>query len=355
MKIVMGVQGTGNGHITRARAMHAAFQKHNLDVDYIFTGRERDKLFDMEVFGGFRCFSGMTFVTEAGAIKPIATYRHNHFRQLYNDIKTLDLSAYDLVITDFEPITAWAARRQNKPAIAIGHQNAFDHGIPKKGNNPVIQLFMQYFAPAQERLGLHWHHFGQPILPPIADTHATVDTTIKDKILVYLGFEQVDQVIDWLAPFSDCQFYIYAHFSEPEDRGHLHLRPLSRDGLQNDLANCNGVISNAGFELASEAIHLGKKLLVKPLKGQMEQLSNALALVKLNLGMEMHTLDSAVLRRWLDHFEGKQVVYPNVPDAIVEWILAQDFSQKADVQSLVDSLWSQVYSPDINDFTHQSF
>lgn len=355
MKILMGVQGTGNGHITRARAMHTAFQKHNLDVDYIFTGREREKLFDMDEFGDFRCFQGMTFVTEAGSIKPIETYQHNSFRQLFRDIKTLDLSEYDLVITDFEPVTAWAARRQNKPTIAIGHQNAFDFGIPKKGNNPIVQLFMGYFAPAKVRLGLHWHHFGQPILPPIADTHKVAGETINNKILVYLGFEEADQVIEWLTPFNDYEFYIYAPFDQAEDRGHLYLRPLSRDGFQKDLADCNGVISNAGFELASEAIHLGKKLLVKPLKGQMEQLSNALALVKLELGMEMNTLDSVILRRWLDHFEGKQVVYPNVPEAIVEWILAQDFSQKVDTSTLVDSLWSQVSSPDIEGFTDKAF
>ncbi len=353
MKILMGVQATGNGHITRARAMSDAFAKRDIDVDYIFSGRDPKELFDMEQFGDYRCYSGLTFVTEAGAVKPIATYQKNSLCQLYRDINNLDLSEYDLVMTDFEPISAWAARRQKKPSIAMGHQNAFDYAIPKAGNNPIVQLFMGYFAPAKVRLGLHWHHFGQPILPPIADTHCSDHDTIQNKIVVYLGFEQQEHVIEWLTPFTDYEFYIYAAVSKAEDRGHLHLRPLSRTGFQNDLADCNGVISNAGFELASEAIHLGKKVLVKPLKGQMEQLSNALALEQLSLGMEMQSLDSVKLRQWLDNFEGKQVIYPNVPEAIVDWLLNHDMAAvtEKDIDTLSKSLWSQVTSPDIENFS----
>jgi uncharacterized protein (TIGR00661 family) len=348
MKILMGVQATGNGHITRARAMNEAFSARGIEVDTIFSGRDRDQLFDMEMFGDYRCYKGLTFVTNAGAVKPIATFQRNSLRQLYRDICTLDLSAYDLVITDFEPITAWAAKRQKKMSIAIGHQNAFDYAIPKRYSNPIVQLFMNYFAPAQIRLGLHWHHFGQPILPPIADVSRQSGRTVNNKIVVYLGFENQDQVIEWLTPFSDYEFYIYSPFPQVEDRGHLHLRPLSREGFQQDLANCNGVISNAGFELASEAIHLGKKILVKPLKGQMEQASNALALENLGLGMEMKHLDAEKLRNWLEYFESKQVIYPRVADAIAAWIAKKDYSN---VNALVDTLWAQVESPHIENFS----
>ena len=348
MKILFGVQATGNGHITRARAINAEFKRRGVDVDYVFSGRDPSELFDMDDFGDYQCYAGLSFVTKAGTIKLLATFKKNNFRQLYQDIKCLDVSKYDLVLTDFEPITAWAAQQQNKPCIAIGHQNAFDYAIPKKGNNPLVQLFMRYFAPASTRLGLHWHHFGQPILPPIAHTNKQIRDPIPNKILVYLGFEQMDKVIEWLHPINDQQFYIYAPFTQAEDRGHIHLRPLSRQGFLQDLADCNGVISNAGFELASEAIHLGKKMLVKPLKGQMEQLSNALALEQLGLGQQMKTLDTALLRQWLDHFDSKQVIYPDVPKAIVDWLLNGEFDN---TNSLVAELWAAVTSPDIDGFS----
>ncbi|MEZ9793074.1 glycosyltransferase family protein, partial [Vibrio splendidus] len=43
MKILYGVQGTGNGHIARARAMAVAFRQQNIDVDFLFSGRDQSK------------------------------------------------------------------------------------------------------------------------------------------------------------------------------------------------------------------------------------------------------------------------------------------------------------------------
>ena len=115
----------------------------------------------------------------------------------------------------------------------------------------------------------------------------------------------------------------------------------SGEGFQKDLATASGVICNAGFELASEAIQLGKKLLVKPLQGQMEQLSNAEALEQLQLAMTMDTLDRRVLRQWLEGFNAQKVHYPDVAKAIVEWL--QNGSR--DVEALSNMLWQNVVMP----------
>jgi hypothetical protein len=42
-------------------------------------------------------------------------------------------------------------------------------------------------------------------------------------------------------------------------KANLHFRPYSRKGFLNDLAECSGIISNAGFVLIAEALNLGKK------------------------------------------------------------------------------------------------
>ena len=338
MKIFYGVQATGNGHISRARAMHPALEKQGFNVDYLFSGRAQEQLFDMSIFGQFACKSGLTFVTDAGKIKPIATVTNNKIGQLFHDIRSLDLSSYDLVISDFDPISAWAARRQKIPCICIGHQYAFLHNIPKKGNNFFTQLLMKYFAPATISLGLHWHHFDQTILPPILDMNDIEEPIIDNKILVYLSFEKVTDIIELLKPFTEYQFFIYADIEEQEHNGNIHLHPLSRDSFKRDLANCNGVITNAGFELASEAIHLGKKILVKPLLGQMEQLSNALALEQLALGLSMKTLDSNIVDTWLKMSSTRRIIYPDVAEAIAQWIAKGNWNS---TKALSEDLWKQ--------------
>ncbi len=353
MKILYGVQATGNGHITRARAMNKALKQKGIDVDYLFSGREKQLLFDMEEFGHFRCCQGLTFATKAGSVQIFETMKKNNLMQLYRDIQSLDLDQYDLILTDFEPISAWAAKKQYKKSIALGHQYAFEHNIPKAGENFLTRFFMKHFAPATIKLGLHWHHFDQPILPPIAETHPEPASIVSNKIVVYLGFENPEDTISFIEPFSHYQFYVYGNFSQQlvTDSSHLThitLCPLSREGFKADLANCNGVITNAGFELGSEAIHLGKKLLVKPLKGQMEQLSNAVALEKLGLGTSMTTLDFAVLKNWLANFEGKRITYPDVPAAIADWIVnGLEEDDWVSNQTLATNLWNRVELPDI--------
>jgi uncharacterized protein (TIGR00661 family) len=128
------------------------------------------------------------------------------------------------------------------------------------------------------------------------------------------GFDHPDEVQTLLAPFTTHHFFIYGitELKSPVDKGHLHLRPYSRSGFLQDLEDCNGVICGAGFELAGEALQLGKKLLVKPLKGQFEQLSNALALEKLQLARVMQRLDRKAVQLWLELPPNALAGYPRI-------------------------------------------
>ena len=76
MKVLYGVQGTGNGHIARARIMAEAMAKRDdIDVDFVFSGREPDGYFDMECFGNYRTFNGLTFVTAKGKVSQWQTLK----------------------------------------------------------------------------------------------------------------------------------------------------------------------------------------------------------------------------------------------------------------------------------------
>lgn len=352
MKILFGVQATGNGHITRARALNKEFQALGLEVDYLFSGRDREHFFDMEEFGEWRCFSGLTFIHEAGKLKMWRTIQKNSLRQLWKDIQEIrdELDQYDVVLTDFEPITAWACKLADKRCIGSGHQYAFDFEVPRRGDSFIPKLIMRKFAPVSMGLGLHWHHFNQTILPPIAETHQTSDVSDPNKIVVYLGFESPDEVISLLEPFDNHLFVFYGPFPQYESRGHIQLKPLSREGFKQDLASASGVICNAGFELSSEAIQLGKKLLIKPLKGQMEQLSNARALEELGLGLSMDTLDPKVVKEWLEEWDGKQVVYPNVAKAIAKWVQEGLWKDPDSREKLAYQLWSETQAPGVASF-----
>ena len=339
MKIFDGVQGTGNGHITRARVMAKELYAAGIDVTFQFTGRPADKYFDMDIFNGYQLRTGLTFNTDKGQVNYLKTAFEAKPVTFIKDLKALDLSGYDLVISDFEPVTAWAAKNQKKPVLGIGHQYAFNHAIPRAGSDPIANQVMKYFAPADRGVGLHWHHFGQPILPPIIDTPETPKSIIKNKIVVYLPFEDQQEVIKLLSPFKNFEFHIYAPDVITSAFEHIVCHPLSRAEFQKDLYDSAGIISNAGFELASEALQLGKKILAKPLHAQMEQISNAAALKQLGYGETMHDMDSSVIERWLHDDRAIQITYPNIAKVLVKWI--QDGMPEMDAD-FIDAIWNTV-------------
>ncbi|TLU86189.1 MAG: hypothetical protein FDX30_04085 [Chlorobium sp.] len=341
MKILFGVQGTGNGHISRSRELVRKLKEDGHDVQVVISGRKESELKEIEVFSPYRVMKGMTLVTYKGRMNYIETMFQLDLMRLMSDVLMLDTNGTDLVITDFEPITSMAARIRNIPSMGFGHQYAFRFDIPFAKGNVFEKYTLLNFAPARYNAGLHWSHFDQLIFPPVIPAtlyDRDILKPVKGKILVYLPFEEVEDVTGFIAPFEGYEFFIYGKVREALDNGHMHYRTYSREGFLADLMESNGVVCNAGFELPGEALHLGKKLLLRPLDGQIEQESNALAIDMLGFGMVMHSLDRAVLGDWLEKPDREPMNYSRTVDYIAEWIGSGKWE---DLQKYTDAAWRE--------------
>ena len=58
----------------------------------------------------------------------------------------------------------------------------------------------------------------------------------------------------------------------------VNVEPLSEDIFLKKFASCYGIVCAGGFATTSEAIFLGKPMIVVPVEGQIEQQFNAAAL-----------------------------------------------------------------------------
>jgi len=349
MKILYGVQGTGNGHITRARAMVVEMKMAGIEVDFVFSGRAPEDYFDMAVFGDYRTFQGLSFVARNGKLDLLATCRNANPLKLIRDIRSLDTRGYDLVMTDFEPIVAWAAKLQGVPCIGFGHQYAFKHDIPRYKKNIIAQWVMSNFAPAVTQLGAHWHHFGHPILPPLIHAQDVRNMPNTEQVLVYLPFENSDAVLEWLEGVPSYHFKLHCKDIEPGVYGNVEVFAFSRQQFQQNLSECESVLCNAGFELNSEALQLGRRILAKPLKGQIEQHSNAIALEALGIAKTTDLLNANVILEWLETSRVVQISYPNVARAVVAWLQS---SNDTSVTDLCEELWKQTPNVRGIDFTY---
>nr|AIA90649.1 CAZy families GT1 protein [uncultured Tolumonas sp.] len=59
------------------------------------------------------------------------------------------------------------------------------------------------------------------------------------------------------------------------------------------------MICNTGFSLVSEALHLGKRVLTKPVRHQTEQETNAQSLEQLGLATVCRKLEPRTIAAWL--------------------------------------------------------
>lgn len=339
MKILYGVQGTGNGHITRANAISDALEHYpEVQVDWLLTGRAGNGLFEAK--GSQQFLRGLTFSTKNGRIVYSKTITSNNLWTFAKDITQLDLHGYDYFITDYEPVLSWACRLRGKKTIGIGHQYAFGYDIPLAGDNFLNRNLLKKFAPADVGLGLHWHHFDQPILPPICDIpeRSSIDRH-NEKVVVYLPFEDQSAILDKLKPLSNYQFFVYAPGLANSDFGHIQTRALSRYGFRQDLLCANAVITNSGFELISECLSLGIKVLTKPLSQQVEQLCNGAALTQLGYAEVVPKLTTDIIRSWLRKAEPILITYPKVQQTIAHWLAT---GQSQSLEELSEALWAEV-------------
>lgn len=156
MRILYGVQTTDNGHISRSREVIGELKNLGHEVHVLFSGREPEMQSEFQEFEPYQIFRGQPFCTNRGKLKYFQTAFKLNFFQFYRVIASFDELDYDLVILDFEPISARIERRKSLPSIGVGHQYAFVHKVPIGGDNPLGRFVIKNFAPVDYPIGLHW-------------------------------------------------------------------------------------------------------------------------------------------------------------------------------------------------------
>src|SRR5271165_5929711 len=145
MKILYAIQGTGNGHISRAREIVPLLQQYG-EVDLLVSGTEAEVTLSQPLKYRFHGFS-FVFGTNGG-VDNWATFKLMDLPQLWRDIRSLPLKKYDLIINDFEPVSAWACRLQKIPAVSLSHQCSFlSRNTPRPSKRSWAEWLFKYYSP----------------------------------------------------------------------------------------------------------------------------------------------------------------------------------------------------------------
>ena len=335
MKILYGINATGNGHISRARIIIAELKKRGHDISCIISGRNDDSLYDIGEFKPFVLKKGFTFSKKGGRIKYLRTFFNIDLIQFVKDIKSID-EQFDLVITDFEPVSAYFSRIKNIPSLGIGHQYSFYKNIPMTVKMRFTRILFPYiYTPIKNVIPSHFSHFNQHILPPFLSkiiTNHKLKANSKDNVLVYLAWEELEKKIALLHQIEEKHFIYYCDIQNEKVVKNVTLKPFSENGFKNDLIENKYLITNAGFQLPAEALFVGKKILCKPLDGQPEQEHNAKILNDLGYATISKTIDINSINNWLHSSKKIKIDFPNPLKLIIDIIenKNKDFSYEID-------------------------
>ena len=299
-KILYALNGTGSGHITRARQI-IPFLKEHYKVDILISGKNNiiDSMLD-EKYN----FRGFTFIiNKKGKVSYLRSIFGNNILKFFKDIISLNLNNYDLVISDFEPISAWASKIKGKPSVQLSHQcSLFSRKSPRpKKIDYLAEFFIRWYGPCNKNIGFHFKKYDNHILGPLL-RNKIIHAKPKegDYYVVYLWNYSSDYIANILSKFDHIQFKIFdskAH--KVLNKKNCEIIPTGDDVFFNAILNCKGVICGAGFELPSEVIYLKKKLYVIPIGNQYEQKCNAQALIDMGID-SFNKLESKNLKQWLE-------------------------------------------------------
>ena len=324
MKILYAIQATGNGHISRAMEILPYLEKYG-QVDLFLSGQNHTM--DMGTEVKYRSKGLSFFYTGNGGLDYMKTISRFSPLRLAREVAELPVEQYDFVINDFESITAMACAYKGVPSIAFGHQASFlSDKTPRPNQKSVIgEWVLKNYAIASRYLGLHFTSYDDFILPPVISSAIYHAEPVNDgHITVYLPSYSDHHIVSVLPKSAPHRFHVFSRETKYiKKRGNIIFYPVDKLSFQNDLIRCRAVITNAGFETPAEAIYLGKKLLVIPIKGQYEQACNAAALR--NMGVScLDRIGPEFYRyyfEWLHKKETAKLPYTYTSEFIVDYMM----------------------------------
>lgn len=299
-RILYGLCGIGVGHAMRSRVILDYLTKHH-DVMILTSLKVYDYM--KQYYKNVYNIEGFEFVFKNNAIVNSKTFLKNLYKVNPDTVDTLELMKRkvdefkpEIVMSDMETYSMYLAKWEKIPLINIDNQHYLLYGrytYPRK-------YFLQYLKAwivikFATRKANHYLILTLPGTTVEERTNVTQISSIlrkeivkakpktSDYILVYQSTKSYEKLLEMLKEVNH-KFIIYGFDVNKKQKNLTFKKFDDKKKFLTDLTNAKAIISNGGFTLISEALYLGKPLLVVPIKKHFEQIMNALYVDEHNHG-----------------------------------------------------------------------
>lgn len=324
LKILYAFQGTGNGHVARARDLVPRLSSL-ARVDVLVAGTQSDLSLDFDI--KYHCY-GLTMVYDSkGAVSYWRSLIKNRPLRFIKDVVSLPVKDYDAVFIDFEAVASYACLFRGVPSLQLSHQAAFwSKNTPRpKKHIWHWEWVILNMSPSKYAVGFHFENYDIFILPPIIRKEIR-SLRLEDKghYTVYLPAFSAEEIVSFTQQFKKYRFEVFSRVDSEEVLGNTTIKPIGVTDYLESFRTCTGLICGAGFEAPSESLFCGKKLLISPIQGQYEQSSNAESASLLGVPV-FDSLDESGTRVWnefLNSEHRQKIDFPDYADLLVNRLIS---------------------------------
>jgi len=288
------------------------------DVDVLVSGTQGDLSLPFQVK---YVLHGFGFVFDIWA-----TFLKSRFRKFISEINSLPVEDYDIVINDFEPVSSWACYMKNKPCIGLSHQAAVlsEHAPKPEDTDMMGRLILKNYAPVSAQYGFHFSRFDTNIFTPVIRQQVR-DQKIDNKghYTVYLPAYDDKRLVKRLTDFKDVKWDVFSKHNKKTFRyKNVSIQPIDNEKFIKSMAESAAVLCGGGFETPAEALFMGKKLLVIPMKTQYEQQLNAATLKEMGVPVvkSLKPKHNDIILEWINNGKVIPVNYPDTTQAILDLV-----------------------------------
>jgi uncharacterized protein (TIGR00661 family) len=213
--------------------------------------------------------------------------------------------------------------------VNFGHQASFqsEHTPRPEKKNIAGEYVLKNYAKASRYIGLHFKPYDDFIFPPVIKKEILeADPTDKNYITVYLPSWCELQLKTLFEKFTAVQFEIFCRQTiHINKQGNITFLPVDKKLFNRSLIHCSGIITGGGFETPAEALHLGKKVMAIPIRGQYEQQCNAAALKEMGVCC-LKKIDEnfeTQFTEWMNTRNTVQVNYSNSISKCLDYLFSE--------------------------------
>lgn len=329
MKIVVGVCGFGLGHSTRERPIVEGLVARGHDV-VLVTNDQSHEFFTRHfpLLPNVRVYvprihttpHGLDFTATADDPDNAQPQAHAAFWNAC-DLVEKRFGTPDLVISDYDMVSAQIAYLFNAPLVTLDQQSKFlgyecppidaftpdEHRMrlgyffPKARARVATSFFPVPYAPVPE--------FPVTIIPSIIghDVTGLVPAPVDGTVLVYLSSanhiaQPLDELLAVFGEFTDHRFTCFVGADAASVPDNVTLRPNGRADFIDCLRHSDAVIATAGHNLITEALYLHVPMFLLPFDHYEQQL-NARVITDAGLGAAAATVTKDNLGAFLGNLD----------------------------------------------------